>query len=163
MLLEFQIDSSVAKGGGGGLEPPIGLKSTQIRTFLVLLRPIFAQKMKTAFPKGFGEEAVKDLQNEFPNLAEKSVSISVNTFLFFFLEDHLFLGGKAVSISDYSRKIRLNFGGNLFVFLFFFGDQLFLGGKPFQFPISAEKSVSISDFGPKIRLNFGKYSWRKMT
>ena len=34
----------------------------QNRTFLVLLRPIFAQKMKTALPpKGFGEEVVKEL------------------------------------------------------------------------------------------------------
>ena len=56
--LEF---SSVARGGGGGLEP-IGLKSMQNRTFLVLLQLIFAQKMKTAPPKGFGEKVVKELQ-----------------------------------------------------------------------------------------------------
>ena len=47
--------SSVAKGGGGsgGLPlPPIGLKSMQNNLFLVLLRPIFAKKMKTALPMG---------------------------------------------------------------------------------------------------------------
>ena len=48
--------SSVAMGGGGS-SLPIGLKSTQNRTFLVLLRSIFAQKMKTAPPKGFGSRS----------------------------------------------------------------------------------------------------------
>ena len=48
--------------------------------FLVLLRPIFCEKLKiapphrkTAPPQTFG----------FPNLAEKSVSMSVKTFFFF--------------------------------------------------------------------------------
>ena len=77
---------------------------------------------------------------EFPISAEKSVSIAVKTPFFFFWRspvfgrknrlnfrfrpknlsqfqwrpfffvDHLFLGGKIVWISDYGRKIRLNFG-----------------------------------------------------
>ena len=46
--------SSVAGGGaGGGLEPPpIGLWTMQNRTFLVLLRPIFCEKLKIAPPIG---------------------------------------------------------------------------------------------------------------
>ena len=42
--------------------------------------------------------------------AEKSLSISVKTFFFF--GDHLILGGKNVQISDFSRKITLNFEDN---------------------------------------------------
>ena len=111
--------SSVAGGGGGGSSPPIGLKNMQNRTFLVLLRPIFAQKMKTGpSPKEFGCRSCKGVAVirpeepcEFPISAEKSVSISVKTFFF--------------------------------VFCFVFGDHLVLAEKPFEFPISAEKSVSI--------------------
>ena len=46
-------------------------------------------------------------------------------FIFYFFGDHLFLGWKNVWISDFGRKIRLNFGEDLF----FLGDHLFLGGK----------------------------------
>ena len=45
-----------------------------------------------------------------------------------------------VWISDFSRKINLNFGENLF---FFFGDHLFLGGKTFEFPSFPRNSLSI--------------------
>ena len=85
-------------------------------TFLVLLRPIFAQKMKTAPPpegiwcrrcKGFVVIRPEE-PFEFPISAEKSVSISVKTF--FFLEI-----------------------------------TCFWAENPFEFPILAEKSVSISD------------------
>ena len=62
----------------------------QNRTFLVLLRPIFAEKMEPP-PKGFRcqrSEVVAVIRPEepceFPISAEKSVSISVKTF--FFLE-----------------------------------------------------------------------------
>ena len=51
---------------------------------------------------------------EFPILAEKSVSISVKTFFFF--GEHLFLGGKTASISDFGRKIRVNFGSVVSLF-----------------------------------------------
>ena len=50
---------------------------------------------------------------EFPISAEKSVSISVKTFFFW---DHLFSNGKSVSISDFGRKIRLNFGSVVSLF-----------------------------------------------
>ena len=48
-----QTSSSVA---AGGLSPPIGLKSMQNTTFLVLLRRIFAPKMKIAPPHGIGDQ-----------------------------------------------------------------------------------------------------------
>ena len=52
--------SSVARGAGG-LEPPIGLKSMQNTTFLVLLGPIFALKMKIAPPqRDWRAEVVKN-------------------------------------------------------------------------------------------------------
>ena len=98
--------SSVARGGGGARAPPIGLWSMQNRTFLVLLRPIFCEKLKTAPPK----------ENSTP---------------------------WNVWISDFGRKISLNFGEDLF-FFFFFGDHLILGGK----------NVWISELSEKFCLKF---------
>ena len=49
------------------------------------------------------------------NPAEKSVSILVKTFFFFF-GDHLILGEKNVWISDFGRKITLNFGEDIRIF-----------------------------------------------
>ena len=70
----------------------------QNRTFLLLFRPIFGEKLKTAPPKEIGcrsreVDAVIRCEKvlEFPILAEESDSISVKTFSFFF-GDHLFLG-----------------------------------------------------------------------
>ena len=62
----------------------------QNRTFLVLLRPIFAQKMKTAPPpKGFGCRSCEGVavirpeeQFEFPISAKKAVSILDKPFEF---------------------------------------------------------------------------------
>ena len=45
----------------GGLEPPIGLQSMQNRTFLVLLRPSFGEKMKTAPQRKLGAKVVTEL------------------------------------------------------------------------------------------------------
>ena len=59
-----QYPSCVARGAGGAtaVQPfPIGLKSTQNSTFLVLLRPMFAPKVKTAPQRDWGAEVVKDL------------------------------------------------------------------------------------------------------
>ena len=75
----------------------------QNRTFLVLLKPIFCEKLKTAPPK----ENSPPQTFGFPNLAEKSVSISVKTFFFF-----LIVGGKNVWIFELSEKFRLNFRAN---------------------------------------------------
>ena len=61
---------------------------------------------------------------------------------FFFFGDHLILGEKNVWISDFGRKITLNFGEDLFFFFY----HLNLG----------EKNVWISDFGRNITLNFGE-------
>ena len=81
--------SSVGGGGGGGLEPPIGLWSMQNRTFLLLFRPIFGEKLKTA-PEG----------NWVPKLWCRC-------------RDSVW---KSVWISDFGLKIRLNFGVDLFFF-----------------------------------------------
>ena len=84
---------------------------------------------------------------EFPISPEKSLSISVKTFIlfilffFFFFGDHLFLGRKTVRISNFPRKIRLNFGENLF----FLEITCFWAEKPFEFPLSAKKYVSVSN------------------
>ena len=47
--------------GAGAIVLPIGLKSMQNNTFLVLLRPIFAPKMKTAPPTGLGSRSCEGL------------------------------------------------------------------------------------------------------
>ena len=87
----------------------------QNRTFLLLFRPIFGEKLKTAPPKG--------------NWVPKSWGRCCDSVW------------KSVWIFDFGRKIRLNFGEDLFIYLFFFGDHLFLGWK----------NVWISDFGRKFR------------
>ena len=88
----------------------------------MLLRPIFAQKIKTASPQRDLGAEIRSCEGvsvirteepfEFVISAGKSVSISVKTFFFFW--HHLFLGGKTVWISDFDQKIRLNFGEDLF-------------------------------------------------
>ena len=52
--------SSVTRESGG-LEPPIDLKRTQKTTFLVLLRPIFARKMKKTPPAGLASRSCEGL------------------------------------------------------------------------------------------------------
>ena len=99
----------------------------QNRTILVVLRPIFCEKLKIAPP----------IENSPPS----NVWISDLGRKKIFFRDHLILGGKNVKIFDFGRKISLNFGEDLF-----FGDHLILG----------EKNVKISDFGRKISLNFGE-------
>ena len=47
-------------------------------------------------------------------------------------------------ISDFGRKIRLNFSEDLFFFFFFLEVTCFWAEKPFVFPISAEISITIS-------------------
>ena len=109
----------------------------QNRTFLMLLRPIFCEKLKIA-PRH--RKTTPPETFEFPNLAKKSVSISAKTFFlettwfwaektfafrisaeksvsisaktFFFFGDHLILGGKNLRISELSEKFRVNFRTN---------------------------------------------------
>ena len=64
-------------------------------------------------------------------------------FFFFFFGDHLILGEKNVWISDFGRKITLDFGEDLFFFFFFLETTWFW----------AKKNVWISDFGQRITLN----------
>ena len=60
---------------------------------------------------------------------------------FYFFGEHLILGGKNLWISDFGRKITLNFSEDLF---FFFGEHLIFGGK----------NLWISELSEKFRLNF---------
>ena len=77
--------------------------------FLVVLRPIFAEKMKTAPPpKEFGCRSCEvvavirpEKSFEFPILAEKFVSVLVKTF---FLEITCFWAEKPAEISSISDK-----------------------------------------------------------
>ena len=116
--------SSVAKRGRGAYSyPPIGLKSMQNNLFLVLLRPIFAKKMKTALPMGLASRSCEGvavirtrkvqlcLFGPHLNLVRKSDWIAVKTFLG---GDHPISAGKTVSIlvktfflrlPDFDRKI----------------------------------------------------------
>ena len=94
----------------------------QNSTFLVLLRPIFAPKMKTALPNGFGEQKLWTtcrylgqksgflFSGAQPKFFRKMEWILVNTFIFCLRSPNF--GRKAVWIS---------------VKTFFFGDHLILG------------------------------------
>ena len=126
----------------------------QNRTFLELLRPIFAQKMKTDPPKGIWVEGVAVIRPKNPSqfrktvrISEKYVSILVKTFFCFGPKNRLNF-----------RKIRLNFGEDLFFSFFFLEITCFWAEKPFEFPIPAKKFVfflwrSLA-FGPKNRSKF---------
>ena len=105
----------------------------QNRTFLVLLRPIFCEKLKIAphrktapriRPKNLSKFRWRpfffflettwywaEKTFEFRISAEKSVSIRWRPFFLFF-GDHLSLGGKNLWISELSEKFRLNFRTN---------------------------------------------------
>ena len=87
----------------------------QNSTFFVLLRPIFAPKMKTAPPKGFGSRSCEGFAVVWTRIEEFFGSgaqpRSVKTFFF---RDHLFLARKTLGISDFGRKNPSNFGKDLF-------------------------------------------------
>ena len=57
----FQYIYDVRSVARGGSSSPIGLKSLQNSTFLVLLRPSFAPKIKTASAMGFGSRSSEGL------------------------------------------------------------------------------------------------------
>ena len=126
LLIRILTCSCVARGGRA-ITYPTGLKRMQNNTFLVLLRPSFAPKMKTAPPTGLGSRKCKELaviwtrKVEFfvcgahPKLVRRSDWILVKTF--FFLGDHLISAGKNVSslvktflleITWFWQKKRLN-------------------------------------------------------
>ena len=102
------IPSSVARGG---CRPPIGLKSMQNSMFFVLLRPIFAPKMKTAPPPtGLVSRSCEGLAVIWNRIVEFFCSGAHPKFvktLFIFL---LFF----FRSPNFGRKNRLNFGEDLF-------------------------------------------------
>ena len=94
-----KLSSSVARGeAGGGGRAPIGLKSMQNITFLVLLRPIFAPKMKITPRNGIGDQKLRktccDLNQKsgvlfsglYLKLVGKNDWIWMMTFFYIFLE-----------------------------------------------------------------------------
>ena len=58
----------------------------------------------------------------------------VKTFFLFFFGDQLILGGKNLWISEFGRKITLNFGEDLFFFFFYLEITWFWAEKTFEFP-----------------------------
>ena len=135
--------SSVA---GGGSSPPYWpVKYAKSHVFGAL-KADFWWKNENSPHKG---NWVPKLWSRYRDSAWKSVWISnfgrkirLNFSEDLFFWDHLFLGWKSVWIFDFGRKIRLNFGEDLFSL--FFGDHLVLGWK----------SVWLFWFSEKFRLNF---------
>ena len=139
----------------------------QNRTLLVLLRPIFSQKMKTAPPEGIwvlkceGVAVIRQEEPcEFSTSAEKSVSISAKTF--FFWRSPVFGRKNCLNFRFRPKKIfwkspvfgwknRSNFRfwpKNPSQFRrkpFFLEITCLWAEKPFEFPISTEIAVSIAD------------------
>ena len=101
----------------------------QNRTFLVLLRPIFGEKLKTPSKEIECRSCEVHIvirpekAFEFPILAEKSVSISVKTF--FFLEITCFWAEKTFEFPILAEK-SVSISVKTFLF-FLFGDHLFWG------------------------------------
>ena len=137
----------------------------------------FGRKISLQFEKSVSISGCIPPHQPKPNDFGRKISLNFGEHLFFFfLGDHLILGGKNVWISDFGRK-SLSISVNTFFFVFwrppdfgrkkrlnfrfrpenhsqfrwrpfflFFGDHLILGGK----------NAWISDFGRKITLNFGE-------
>ena len=113
----------------------------QNRTFLVLLRPIFCEKLKIDPPIG-KQPPLKRLDFRiWPK--NQSQFRSKPFFIFYFFGDHLILGRKNVWISNFGRKISLNYGEDLCFIFILWRPPWFWAEKTFEFPISAVKSVSI--------------------
>ena len=80
----------------------------QNRTFLVVLRSIFSEKLKIAPP--IGKQPPSNVR-----ISElgRTISLKIGEELFFlFFGDHLILGGKNLWISEIYEKFRLNFRAN---------------------------------------------------
>ena len=91
---------------GGGMHPPTSLKVT-----------ILAEKSASISNNSAPfRDASPPTSPNVANPAEKSLSKLVKTFFFFFFGDHLILGEKIVWISDFGRKITLNFGEDIRIF-----------------------------------------------
>ena len=121
----------------------------QNRTFLVLLRQIFGEKLKTAPPpKEIGCRSCEvhvvirpEKALEFPILAGKSVSISVKTFFFLFLETTCFWAEKALEFAILAGK-----SVSISVKTFFFLETTCFGAeKTLEFPSFREIPSQVSD------------------
>ena len=117
ILMINNLDSSIARGGGGARALPFGLWSMQNRTFLVLLRPISGEKWKTAPPKGnWVPKLCSTCRDsswkafEFLISAEKPVSILVKTFFFFFLKTTCFWAEKTFEFPSFPKNSDSIFG-----------------------------------------------------
>ena len=89
--------SSVAGGGGGATVSPMGLKSMQNSTFLVLFGRFLLQKWKQP-PNGIGEQKfVKDLLLFGSEKWSFLDWLNFGEDLFFVFRDHLISAGKTVS------------------------------------------------------------------
>ena len=153
----------------GSLNPPIGLKNVQNSTFLVLLRPISAPKMKTAPLKGFGSRSCEELAVVWTKIVDYfgsgAHSKAVKTF--FYWRSPAFGRKKPLSFwfrpekpfefrwrpfvleITYIRpgknlEFRISAGKTLWIsvktfFSFSFGDHLFLTEKPPQSNLRLKK------------------------
>ena len=94
IALDLATFSSVPRGGGGagGLEPPHWLVKYAKSHVYGAFEADFLWKIENSPPQTF----------EFPNLAEKSVSISVKTF--FFLETTWFWSDKTFEFPSFPRN-----------------------------------------------------------
>ena len=113
----------------------------QNRTFLVLLRPIFCEKLKIAPHR----KTAPPQTYEFPISAEKSVSISVKTF-FFFWRSPVFGRKKHLNFQFRLKNQSQKFGEDLFfIFILFWRSPVFSRKKRLNFWAFREISSQISD------------------
>ena len=112
--------------------------------------------MKTAPQRDLGAEVVKELP-WFGRKSRLNVWFRPKNPSQFrwrpFFGDHLFLGGKTVWMFDFGRKIRLNFGEDLFFFFFFWRSPCFWAEKP---PQSDSRAMKICVKVTYICLNLPK-------
>ena len=139
----YIVFETISVARGGARDPPIGLWSMQNRTFLVLLRPIFGEKLKTAPQRKLGAKVMKYMswfglkkRLNFRFWPKNQSQISVK--IFFFLRSPVF-----------GQKKRLNFRfwpKNQSQFRwrpFFLEITCFWAEKTFEFPRFSRNSVSI--------------------
>ena len=134
----IQALSSVARGGaGGGSSSPIGLWSMQNRTFLVLLRPIFCEKLKIAPPPHRKTAPLQRLNFRF--WPKNQFQFRRRPFFLFFLETTWFWAEKTFEFWISAEK-SVSISAKTF-FFFFLRPPGFGRKKPSNFrEISSEFS-----------------------
>ena len=123
----------------GGMHPPHQPKSND-----------FGQKISLYFEKLVSiSGCIPPTSVKLTVPDEKSLSISVKTFFFFF-GDHLILGGKNVRISDFGTKITLNCGEDIRIF-----EGLCLKSPPPKFSRSATEhsTVLLTETPKRVRIH----------